>query len=75
MAIHNSSTGAEIDPAWGLTPAEASIALVVAEGATNTEVAARLNMSVRTVESHLTKAFRKMSVRGRTGLVAQLYRR
>jgi DNA-binding CsgD family transcriptional regulator len=69
-----STGGVELDPGWGLTSSEAAVALIVAEGATNEEIAARLNMSVRTVEAHLTKTFRKLSVRGRTGLVARLYR-
>ena len=54
----------------GLTPAEARIAGLVGAGQTNSEVAATLFMSVRTVESHLGRIYRKLGVRSRTELVA-----
>ncbi len=45
-----------------LTPTERWIAELVATGMTNTEVARELFVSVRTVESHLGKVFRKLGV-------------
>ena len=51
-----------------LTPAEAAIAALVADGRTNREVAAELVVSVKTVESHLARVFAKLGVRSRTEL-------
>ncbi|WP_125776746.1 AAA family ATPase [Antribacter gilvus] len=56
----------------GLTPREADIALEVARGASNAEVAARLVLSRRTVEYHLGNAFRKLAVSGRGDLASAL---
>jgi DNA-binding CsgD family transcriptional regulator len=51
-----------------LTPQEMQICLAVAEGATNREVAARFFLSPKTIETHLTNAYRKIGVRSRTEL-------
>lgn len=51
-----------------LTPTELQIARHVAGGHSNAEVAAALFVSVRTVESNLTRVFRKLGVRSRTQL-------
>ncbi len=57
-----------------LTPAEARIAALVAEGKTNREVAAALFLSERTVEGHLSRVFAKLGVRSRTELARELAR-
>ncbi|NUR63543.1 MAG: hypothetical protein HOV87_33510, partial [Catenulispora sp.] len=54
-----------------LTASEQRVADLVADGFTNREVAARLSMSVRTVESHVASVFRKLQVRSRTELAAR----
>jgi DNA-binding CsgD family transcriptional regulator len=51
-----------------LTPQELQIALVVAQGATNREAAAQLFLSPKTVEAHLSSAYRKLGARSRTEL-------
>ena len=51
-----------------LTPTERRIADLVAEGLTNREVAERLFVTPKTVESALTRVYRKLGVRSRTEL-------
>ena len=51
-----------------LTPTERQVAELVVAGKTNAEIAAALFVSVRTVESNLTRTYRKLGVRSRTEL-------
>jgi DNA-binding NarL/FixJ family response regulator len=51
-----------------LTTTEGRVAELVARGLTNTEVASELFVSVRTVESHLGRIYRKLGLRSRTEL-------
>jgi DNA-binding CsgD family transcriptional regulator len=53
-----------------LTPQEREIALQVASGKANKEVAASLFLSPKTVEFHLSRVYRKLSVSSRTELAA-----
>jgi Response regulator containing a CheY-like receiver domain and an HTH DNA-binding domain len=55
-----------------LTSTEQSVAELVASGQTNKEVAATLFVSVRTVEAHLSKIFRKLEIESRSELVSRL---
>jgi DNA-binding CsgD family transcriptional regulator len=52
---------------------EQRIAELVGAGQTNREVAAALFVSVRTVESHLGRIYRKVGVRSRTELAQYLH--
>ena len=54
---------------WSLTSQETRVALLVAEGMSNREVAAALFLSPRTVEHHLGSVFRKRGWRSRSELV------
>lgn len=54
--------------AQGLTPTEQRIAFLASGGRTNREIAAELFVTVRTVETHLTKVYGKLGVRSRTEL-------
>jgi DNA-binding CsgD family transcriptional regulator len=56
----------------GLTPAERRVAALVVEGRTNREVAAALFVTERTVASHLSHVYAKLSVRSRTELARRL---
>ena len=61
-----SRTGAE------LTESERAVAEAAASGLRNREIAERLFMSQKTVEAHLSRAYRKLDVRSRTELAARL---
>jgi DNA-binding CsgD family transcriptional regulator len=55
-----------------LSPREHQIALMVATGRTNREIAEELMLSVKTVETHLGRAFGKLGVPTRAALAAQV---
>jgi DNA-binding CsgD family transcriptional regulator len=55
-----------------LTPQELQVAVAAAEGLRNKEIAARLFLSPKTVEFHLSRAYRKLDVRSRTELARRL---
>jgi DNA-binding CsgD family transcriptional regulator len=53
-----------------LTPTEADVARLVAQGAANKEVAAQLFMSEATVKTHLTRIYAKVGLKNRAQLAA-----
>jgi len=55
-----------------LTRSERRVAELAAGGLTNREIAQELFVSTATVETHLTRAYRKLDVDGRGGLAAVL---
>jgi DNA-binding CsgD family transcriptional regulator len=55
-----------------LTPRERRIAQMAAAGLGNREIAEALFITMKTVETHLGRAYRKLGVRGRDGLVDAL---
>jgi DNA-binding CsgD family transcriptional regulator len=54
-----------------LTPAEATIAALVAEGMTNPQIAAKLFLSHRTVATHVSHILGKLDVRSRIDIARQ----
>ncbi|MDZ7673983.1 MAG: LuxR C-terminal-related transcriptional regulator [Acidimicrobiales bacterium] len=56
-----------------LTPAEHRVALAVAEGGTNRDVADALFLSVKTVDFHLRNIYRKLDLRSRTELAVLVH--
>ena len=72
------ATGERLRPAAvtreSLTPREMQVALAVAEGASNSETAAALYLTPKTVEYHLTRVYRKLGLRSRAELVRQFAR-
>ncbi|MDH3300493.1 MAG: LuxR C-terminal-related transcriptional regulator [Acidimicrobiia bacterium] len=54
--------------ARALTDAEQNVVAAVALGLSNREAAELLNCSVRTIESHLTRTYRKLGIKRRTQL-------
>ncbi|WP_285635532.1 helix-turn-helix transcriptional regulator [Actinoallomurus iriomotensis] len=59
---------AEADALHTLTGVERRVAMLVADGATNREIATRLFVSVKTVEAALTRTYRKLGIRSRVDL-------
>ncbi|MBV8941443.1 MAG: helix-turn-helix transcriptional regulator, partial [Solirubrobacterales bacterium] len=53
-----------------LTAREAQLVQMAAQGLTNAQIAERLVLSVRTVESHLYRAMRKLGVNDRRELAS-----
>jgi predicted ATPase/DNA-binding CsgD family transcriptional regulator len=60
---------------WGaLTPTEHDVVLLVTEGLANKDIANRLFVSPRTVQSHLTHVYNKLGVSSRVQLVQEAAR-
>lgn len=57
-----------------LTPGERRVADLALDGLSNREVAGELDVSVKAVEGHLSRVYRKLGVRSRGGLAARVGR-
>ena len=56
-------------PAATLSERETAVLRLIASGYSNKEIAARLSLSVKTVEAHKANAMRKLGLTGRIGIV------
>jgi DNA-binding CsgD family transcriptional regulator len=71
LGVRRGARGARARPRTGpesLTSAEREVLRLVAEGLTNSQVAERLFVSRRTVETHVGHLYAKLGVRGRVAL-------
>ena len=76
VRCHPDRRAAPTDRGWdSLTCAERSVVDLTARGLTNREIAGRLFISPRTVETHLSHVYAKLGVAGRPGLRVAVARR
>lgn len=57
-----------VDPSVELTPTETKVVQLVSQGLSNREIAERLNVSQRTIESHVSNMLNKTNLHNRTEL-------
>jgi len=60
---------------WPFTARERSIAVLLMQGMTNGEIAAKMEISLETVKSHIANVLQKTESRSRGGFLAKLLRR
>ncbi|MEJ7786945.1 MAG: LuxR C-terminal-related transcriptional regulator, partial [Solirubrobacteraceae bacterium] len=78
MAQASKGRGRRTRPASGwssLTEAERQVAMLVAEGLTNPEIAERLLVSLAAIKAHVSSIFPKLGVSGRREIARQVQRR
>jgi DNA-binding NarL/FixJ family response regulator len=73
--VVNAYMGQSVLPIDPLTDRERQVLQLVAEGKTTKQIAATLNISVKTAESHRTRMMQKLAIHGTAGLVRYAIRR
>jgi DNA-binding CsgD family transcriptional regulator len=66
------SIGLRAGPPDSLTGSEERVARLAASGLTNRQIASSLQISPKTVETHLARAYRKLDIRSRAELGARM---
>ena len=66
--------GAGAEEPFGLTAREREVLSLVAAGATNREIGARLHMAEKTASVHVSRILAKLDVRSRTEAAAVAHR-
>lgn len=69
QAYAERTQNSQVDPYDTLTSREREVFQLAAEGGSNREIAERLSISARTVETHLTNLMRKLDLSGRPELI------
>lgn len=78
LGVRRGVRGSRVRPRTGwasLTPTERTVVNLVAEGLSNPQVAERMFLSRRTVQTHLAHVFGKLDITSRTELAAEAARR
>jgi DNA-binding CsgD family transcriptional regulator len=65
-------TSTQVRGASALSPRERRVARLAADGMTNRQIAQALYVSLKTVEMHLSRAYRKLDISSRAALVGAL---
>jgi DNA-binding NarL/FixJ family response regulator len=73
LAAPSDSSDAGLDLPDGLTPREAEVLALIAEGLTNAEISDRLVVSAATVKTHVNHIFAKTGARDRAQAVVYAY--
>jgi DNA-binding CsgD family transcriptional regulator len=74
VALVSADTSGRGDSDAGLTPRELQVLALLAEGASNKEIARRLGISVHTAKFHVGSVLDKLDATGRTDAVAHAAR-
>jgi DNA-binding NarL/FixJ family response regulator len=74
VTIDSPAQGGALRQPDGLTPREVEVLRLIATGRTNSEIAADLTLSVRTVARHITNIYTKIGARNKADATAYTHR-
>lgn len=66
--------GAAVDDPWGLSSRQREVMALVADGATNGDIASSLYLAEKTVKNHINQIFMRMGVTSRGAAIAAWHR-